>query len=93
VRHIWFAALAGFVFATTDALAQDMYVRVVDVDDSLCVVTRSPEGQVMLFDAGDSGRWSLAASIATMSANSPPFSMITRSPRCSTLGSIKIIEA
>lgn len=33
------------------------HVRVVDVDESLCVIVRTPEGRTMLFDAGDQGRY------------------------------------
>jgi beta-lactamase superfamily II metal-dependent hydrolase len=37
------------------AAAQDLYVRVVDVGNGLCVIARAPEGHILLYDAGFSG--------------------------------------
>lgn len=52
-------ALCLGLLAAPGALAQEAgaHLRVVDVGDSLCVIARTPDGRIMLFDAGDQGRY------------------------------------
>ncbi|MBC9035048.1 MBL fold metallo-hydrolase [Sphingomonas sp. JC676] len=55
MRTIALGMLLGMAPTGNAALAQPdgAYLRVVDVGNGLCVIARTPDGRVMLFDAGD----------------------------------------
>lgn len=60
-------ALAGFVVfeiaATEPARAEELYLRVVDVGNAMCVVVRVPGGHHMLYDAGNYNSEECAAAV------------------------------
>lgn len=55
-------ALTAIALAPGPIMAGELYARVVDVGNALCVVVRAPEGATMLYDAGNyTGAHCLAA--------------------------------
>ena len=54
IRRLFAGLVAAFgVWSATPTLAEELYVRVVDVGNALCVVVRAPGEGYMLYDAGN----------------------------------------
>jgi competence protein ComEC len=49
------SSVAAFLLSVAPAAAQELYVRVVDVGNGLCVIAQAPGGETLLYDAGHSG--------------------------------------
>lgn len=70
------AALSGLLawFTTATASAADLYLRVVDVGNGLCVVGKTPDGATLLYDAGFGG--DLCAKAVTEIVGAAPIDIV-----------------